>query len=520
MAAAPPPYNPRDVRRQWKEWGRAQRDAARAQRLQWRYYHRPSVAGPIILLTVGVIALLLETGRLSATRFWSWYAQWWPMLLIGIGLILLLEYFFDRNNPYAGRRSMGGFGFLVLVILLGGWGTHAAHVWGPLSDQFSGNNDDFWSMMGEEHNNDVTQDESISPNATLQVQNPRGDVTITASSDSQMHVKAHQVVHTSSDKDAGKVFDEVKPKLINSGSSAVLSVEGRNNARVDLTVEVPATATTVVNAGHGDVTIEGLKASSDVTASHGDVKFDNMGANIHARMDHGDFSAHQVTGDVTVDGHSGDVTLSEIKGKVNLDGEFFGDTHLEQVSSAVHFHSSRTDLEVPKLLGDLTMDSSDLNISQPVGPIRVVTRSKDIDISQLAGDAHIENNNGDVTVTSVMPLGNIQISNRTGDISVTVPENASFSVSASNADGDLNTDFPITTTSNGDRKSAQGQVGNGGPHIELESGHGDLQLRRGDASSAAPTRPARPTPPEPPTPPSGAKHLHTSKEANEQPTEQ
>lgn len=508
MAAAPPPYSPRDNRQQWKEWSRAQKEAARTRRYYWRYYHRPSIAGPLILLVIGIFALLMETGRMSAARFWGWYAQWWPLLLIGVGLILLLEYFLDRNNPYAGRRSMGGFGFLILLLLLGGWGTHAAHVWGPLSDQFSDNHDDFWSMMGEEHDNDVQQDEAISPNATVQVQNPRGDVTITASSDDRMHVRAHQVVHSSSDNDARKTFEAVTPKLINSGSSAVLSVEGRNNARVDLTIELPKSANTVVNAGHGDVTIEGLKTGSDVTASHGDVKFDDLGGNVHARMDHGDLSAHQIAGDVTVDGHAGDVTLSDVKGNITLDGDFFGDTHLEQVGSAVHFHSSRTDLAIPKLQGDLTMDSSDLNISQAVGPVRVVTRSKDIDMSQLTGDAHIENNNGDVNVTAGVPLGNLQISNRTGNISVTVPENASFAVTASNADGDLHTDFPLTITSSGDRKTAQGQVGSGGPHLELTTGHGDLQIRKG-----GPAVPTPPAPPAAPAPPASAKHLHTPKDA-------
>jgi DUF4097 and DUF4098 domain-containing protein YvlB len=516
MAAAPPPYNPRDTRQQWKDWARAQKQAARTQRYYWRYYRRPSIAGPIFLLAVGLIALLIETGRLNAARFWSWYAQWWPMLLIGIGVVLLLEYFLDRNNPYAGRRSMGGFGFLILLIILGGWGTHASHVWGPLSDQFSDNGDDFWSLMGEEHDNDVQLDQAaLAPNSTVQIQNPRGDVTVTASSDGQMHVRAHQVVHTSSDEDARKTFDAVKPKVINSGSTAVLSVESRNNARVDLTVELPATSSTVVNAGHGDITIEGLKAASDVTASHGDVKFDGIGANIHARMDHGDLSAHQVAGDVTVDGHAGDVTLSEIKGNVTLDGEFFGDTHLEQIGSAVRFHSSRSDLTIPKLSGDLTMDSSDLNVSQASGGVRIVTRSKDIDLSQLTGDAHIENNNGDVNVTAAAPLGNIQVSNRTGNITVTVPENASFAVTASNADGDLHTDFPISVNSSDDRKMVQGQVGNGGPHLELTTGHGDLVLRKGGPSVSA-----VPVPPAPPAPPAGAKRLHAPKGSSEQPTEQ
>jgi DUF4097 and DUF4098 domain-containing protein YvlB len=181
----------------------------------------------------------------------------------------------------------------------------------------------------------------------------------------------------------------------------------------------------------------------------------------------------------------------------------------------VHFHSSRTDLEIPKLAGDMTMDSSDLNISQPVGPVRIVTRSKDIDLSQLSGDAHVENNNGDVTVTTTVPLGNIQISNRTGDISVTVPENASFAVTASNADGDLHTDFPISVSSSGDRKTVEGQVGNGGPHLELTTGHGDLQLRRG-----GPAAPVAPVPPPAPPAPPGVKHLHAPKGASEQPTEQ
>src|SRR5579883_497035 len=519
MAAAPPPYDPRTVKQQWKDYARAQKQAARARSFYWRYYHRSSVAGPLLLLAVGLVALLIETGRISAARFWVWYAQWWPVILIGIGIVLLLEYFLDRNSPYAGRRTFGGFGWIILLVLFSAWGTHAAHVWGPLSDQFSDNGDDFWSMMGEEHDNDVEISNAIAPNAAVQIQNPRGSITITASSDAQAHVRAHQIVHTSSDDQAQKVFNEIKPKLIVSGSSAVLSVEGRNNARVDLTVELPAGVTTVVNAGHGDVAIDGLKGTSDITTSHGDVKFDNMGGNVHARMDHGDFSAHQITGDVAVDGHAGDITLSEIKGNITLDGDFFGDTHVEQAGSAVHFHSSRTDLAIPRLAGDMTMDASDLSITQAIGPLRVVTRSKNIDLSQITGDAHVENNNGDITLTAAVPLGNIQITNRTGNISVTVPDNASFSVTAANNDGDLTTDFPISVNGSEGHKSAQGQVGSGGPHLELTTYHGDIVLRKGGPGEIVPS--ASPKVPAPPTPPAGPmKHLRGSHDRGEHPAEQ
>ncbi|MCL6463455.1 DUF4097 family beta strand repeat-containing protein [Pseudacidobacterium ailaaui] len=518
MATAPPPYDPRTIKQQWKDYARAQKQAARARSFYWRYYRRPSIAGPILLLTVGVLALLIETGRIQAAHFWAWYAQWWPLILIGIGCILLMEYFLDRNNPYAGRRTFGGFGWLIVLVLSTAWGTHASHVWGPLSDEFSGN-DDFWSMMGEEHNNDVEISQSMDPAASIQIQDPRGDVTITASNDGQAHVRAHQVVHASSIDQAQKVFDAVKPKLIVSGTSAVLSVEGRNNARVDLTVELPAGATTVVNAGHGDVAIAGLKGTSDVTSSHGDVKFDNMGGNVHARMDHGDFAAHQIAGDVAVDGRAGDVTLSEIKGNITLDGDFFGDTHVEQAASAVRFHSSRTDLLIPKLAGDMTMDSSNLSVNQAVGPMRVITRSKTLDLSQISGDVHVENNNGDIVFTAAVPLGNVQIINRTGNIAVTLPENTGFSVTASNSDGELSTDFPITVNGSDGHKSALGQIGNGGPRVELTTSHGDIVLRKGGPGE--PVVSAAPKPPAPPAPPAGpVRHLHGPRGANERPSEQ
>ncbi len=137
-----------------------------------------------------------------------------------------------------------------------------------------------------------------------------------------------------------------------------------NEGHSDLTIELPADATSDITAGHGDVTLEGLKGAANVSASHGDVKLDGMTANVHTHMSKGDFSAHSIQGDLTVEGHLGDVTISDVQGKAMLNGDFFGDTHLEHVSQNVHFHSSRTELELGRLDGDITMDSDDLHITQ------------------------------------------------------------------------------------------------------------------------------------------------------------
>jgi DUF4097 and DUF4098 domain-containing protein YvlB len=366
-------------------------------------------------------------------------------------------------------------------------------------------------------------DQEVARDANVNIQNPHGDVTVTTSDDGQMHVRAHQVVHAS-DKDAAKMFDAVKPSIVTSASGAVITVPTRNGARVDLTIQLPEKSLAVINAGHGDVAVEGLKNNVDVTAGHGDVKFDSIGGDVHARMSHGDFSAHQVDGHAFVDGYADDVSLSEIKGPVVLNGDFYGDTHLEQVGSTVHFHSSRTDLDFPKLSGEMTMDRSDLTANQISGPIRLVTHSKNIDLSQVTGDIHIENSDGDVNVVASNPLGNVQIANHSGGLSLTVPENTSFSTTASTTeDNDLETDFPLQVTTGGDRRTAQGTVGHGGVRLDLSTAHGNLELKKGSAQSnaEAPERPERPEKPEPPpTPGHSAKHLKAPQGSTAQPTEQ
>ena len=162
-------------------------------------------------------------------------------------------------------------------------------------------------------------------------------------------------------------------------------------------------------------------------ATRGDVKLENLASTAHARMSRGDFSAHGLAGDLSVEGRMDDVTLSEIRGKVLLDGDFFGDMHMERIQAPLHLHSSRTDLEVARIAGDLTMDSNDLRMQQVLGPVKVVTRSKSIDCTQVFGDIHIENSDNDVTVTSASPLGNVYINNRHASINMGVPSGSDFS---------------------------------------------------------------------------------------------
>jgi len=530
MAATPPPYTPPPANdpRQQKAYWRAQKEAARTQRDYWRaqrrdqrYYwratHQPSIAGPIVLLAIGIIALLITAGKLSGPVFWDWFVRWWPMLLIGLGVISLLEWFLDRDQPY--RRTRGTFGLVLLISIFVGIAysiTYSkGHLKGWTNEMGIDGPGDWPSIMGDEHEHDADSSVSVPANASVTVQNPRGDVTITGSADNQLHVHAHQIVNTNSDSDAAGIFPALDPKITVNGSSVLVKVESRNNGRVLLTIEQPEGGSTDVTAGRGDVSIEGLKGSSNITSGHGDVKLSSIGGSTHVHMSKGDFSAHEMGGAVSLDGHFGDVTVSEVTGSLALEGDFFGDTHLEQIGSNVHFHSSRTDLDIARLAGELTMDSDDLHIGQAVGPLRVVTRSKNIDCSQVSGDVHIENENGEVTVNAVAPLGNIQINNSSDPVTLTLPPTAGFSINATTNGGDLDTDFTLNVTGNDEHRNANGTVGKGGPKIEVNARHGDISIKKGDVNPPPmPPMPPVPAMPKLPAVPSGpVKHLHAPPDA-------
>ncbi len=476
-----PPYDPRTAARQAKDY-------ARAQRAYWRYYYRGayrrSIVRPVVLILIGVVALLVETGRIPAVSFWLWYGHWWPLLLIGLGVLLLLEYLIDRRNPYAGRGA-GGLIWLVILLVVIGWSVHGAqHNW----NWFGPDAGSFWNAVGPQYDHTVQLEQSLSvPTGVTPVVNiddPRGDVMVTASKDSVIHLRAHQIAHTASQDDANHAFEQTKPQIEATSTGANITVPGKDNTSEDLTLELPAAASAVIRSGRGDVTVEGLNGSVDVTAQHGDVRVNDLGANVHARMQNGDFSAHDVKGHAHLEGAGGDITLSNIGGAASINGEFTGDVHLQQVGGAVTFTSSRTHISVPKLVGQLTLDSGDLGMDRASGPVVIRTKAKNIDLSTIVGGLEIKDSDGDVSVSTGLPLGPVKIENRTGSVMLQVPGNASFAVHAStSSDESLNTDFPLTASSSNGRKTLSGQVGTGGPKIELTTTHGSVELSKGPAAT-------------------------------------
>ncbi len=489
-----------------KQQARAQRDMIKAQRDAYRYQmrgmRRTSILGPFLLISLGLLFLLVQTGHLSGQHLWDWYGRFWPLLLVGAGIVMLLEWGYDQyiqsdpTQPRYRRRLGGGVFTLLLILVITGvifsgmrQGGHSR-----LFDGMNINQDNWDEFLGDKHESDQTLSQALPAGASFTVDNPRGDVTVSGTSDdNQVHVAVHKQVYTRSDSEADSKAQRLSPTFNTSGSTVTLKVPSLEGARADLTISLPATAAATVMANHGEVHVSSLKAPVFVTSNHGDITLSAITGPITAHINNGDssFSAHSVTGAIFLEGHGRDTTLSDLSGPVAIDGDFFGTSHFEHIRGPIKFHTSRTDFQLARLDGEVEI-GPDLSATEAVGPLTLTTGNRNVTLERISGDISVTNRNGSVDVTGAPPLGNLTIQNRNGSVDVTVPEQSGFTVDANTTNGDVNNDFSLATGGNDTHKNFSGTVGKGGPTLRITTSQGDISLKKATIM---------PLPPMPPAPP-------------------
>ncbi|WP_158941788.1 DUF4097 family beta strand repeat-containing protein [Granulicella sp. S190] len=525
----PPPYPPppgppyggdwKYQRRVLKEQARAQRDVARAQRDAYRYQvrslRRSSILGPLLLISVGILFLLVQTGRLASHRLWDFYGRFWPILFVGAGVIMLLEWAYDQymqsdsTQPRYRRRLGGGVFTLLLIFGISGIVFSEARFHGNGDKWFYGwnfNQDNIDEFLGDKHESDQTLSQAFPASTGFTVDNPRGDISISGTSDdNQIHVSVHKEVYTRSDSDADSKAQRLNPTLNKNGDSLVLSVPAIDGTRADLIITLPASAPVTVSANHGDVHVSGLKAPLQVTANHGNIEVSAISGpvDMHINNSDSDISAHSVNGPIQIQGRGHDTTLSDLTGPVAMSGDFFGTTHFEHIRSNIKFHTSRTDLQFARLDGEIDISHSDITASEAVGPLTLTAGNRNVTLDRVAGDVTVTNRNGSVDLTSAPPLGNVTVENRNGSVNLSLPEQANFAYQLDATNGDIESDFSEIKIPDGglEKKTISGTAGKGGPLLHISTSQGDISIKKASIMPLPPLPPMPKITAIPPIPP-------------------
>ncbi len=449
---------------------------------------RRSFAGPIILIIIGVLFLLRNFGYITP---WHVIATWWPLLLILLGVIRLAEYYMAKREGAAPPAIGGGTVFLIVMVVLIGLSVTGIYKvrnevnWGQVRDEV-GMDDDVMGLFGQNYTYEDQLEQDLPPNTSLKVVSDRGNIAVNAWDEKRIKVVVHKRIFSPKQNEADTLNQQTKPTIeINAGLATVnANTQGGGHKGVvsDMEIYVPKKLAVEISGRRGDVNVSGREGDLKINASRGDVVLDQITGNVNATLNRGSLRTSQINGNLTGDGRFDDFVAMDVTGAVTINGDVFGEVKLSKIAKGVQFHSSRTDLELARLDGDLDLDSRDLRATNVTGPTTLNVRSKDVTLESVGGPIRIQGEKSDVTlsVADKQPLGPIDISTNTGDVRLTLPTKASFQVQGNTNHGGATTDYPeLSANAENGRGRLNGTVGKGASKIVINTNVGDIDVRKG-----------------------------------------
>lgn len=311
----------------------------------------------------------------------------------------------------------------------------------------------------------------------LRVSNTAGSINIERSQSSLLIVDAEKKIRASSKSDAERLESEVsididaRPHRVeiqthypdfSKGDSfweKILDFKKDDFGYVDYYIKVPSEVEIEVSSTSGSVVIVDQTGEIEISVTSGDTRIRNF------------------IGDITITSTSGNIDIAEVSGKVEVRSTS-SDALLENVTGNLSFRSTSGRTEVYGLAGniDLRKTSGDTGLFNVLGNIEISATSGNIDIVQEEGALRISSQSGNVEITTSMLNGDKYVAETiSGLIDFKIPVGIDSRIDLETVSGTINTNLPLTVKSFSDQRLS-GELGAGGPRIELSSISGDIKL--------------------------------------------
>lgn len=175
--------------------------------------------------------------------------------------------------------------------------------------------------------------------------------------------------------------------------------------------------------------------------------------------------------DASIEGTEGEVTVETVQGEVSCVGGK-GFISLQSVEGSVTVRGARGRVEV-------TSVNESIEVRDVVGDVKAETVNGDISLLQIdALTVSATTVNGDIDYDgTIKDSGRYAFASHNGDITVSVPERANVTVSASTFQGEFESWIPVTINRLSSKHRFTFVRGSGSARLELESFQGDIELR-------------------------------------------
>lgn len=452
---------------------------------------RASITGPLILIFIGALFLLhavspdFHVGEILAT--------FWPFLLIGWGVVALLEVciLFLRRSPLPVNGISGGGWFLVILICIAGLIT--SEVRRP---------DTWWrragwehgvEAFGEEHDYSVdTIQKAVGKSPRIVIETFRGDAKITAGDGTDLTVTGHKTIRAFDPDTADRANSASRVDVVVTGDTVTIRCNQdkaglHTPVTTDLELSVPKNSSIDATGTRGDFDITGLAGNIDLHSDNAGVRLEDIEGAVNVDTHRSDLvRCTNVSGSVDLRGKGEDVELTKIAGPVTIQGEYSGTVSLRELSKLLHVENMHTLLEVQQVAGEIRLSPGTLDAENVTGPVRLVTRATDVTFGGFSNALDLSVDKGDIDLKpGRVPLANMSVHTRSGNIELALPQSATFAMTASTQHGEIENEFgdALKGSSEGHGARLEGSVGSG-PGLNLTTERGSITVRKASAESA------------------------------------
>ena len=469
---------------------------------------RTSVVAPLLLIGIG--ALFLARNLYPDIPLMDYLAKYWPFLLIVWGVLRLAEVLFwaatDRAVPARGVSP--GEWVLVVFLCMFGASLHAVrgfNGWWPRNVTIGG-----LDVFGESFEYPISGEKATSKTPRVVIESFRGNARITGADTDMVKVTGHRSIRSLDQNGADNANRSALFEV--AGDSNQISIRNNQehlssgNVRVtaEMDITVPKGATIEAHGRVGDFDITDVNGNIEITSDNAGVRLQNLGGDARIDLRRSDVvRAANVKGSIDLKGNGSDIDLQGVQGPVTINGSYSGVIQFRNLDKPLRYKGPQTELSFEKLPGQVRFALGDFTASNLVGPIVLTSRSKDVQIGDFTNSLEIAIQRGDIELRpGRLPLSRVDVTTRSGDIELAIPQNGKFDMNAATSRGEVSNDFgsPLRTENEGHGAAIRG--GTGGPTIRLHTERGRVAVRKASADDKplAPRGETQTDLPVPPTP--------------------
>ncbi|HEX4003277.1 MAG TPA: DUF4097 family beta strand repeat-containing protein [Candidatus Acidoferrales bacterium] len=444
--------------------------------------YRSSLFAGLLLILLGVIFLIdrnypdFHIGHLVRL--------YWPLLLILWGVAKLLDHLSDRG---AGPRRPGllsGGEAILLVLIAIVLSSFVFRDW--LRDRFPGMMFDLPAFHESFSQAMPPVQQTLQPGARVAIATGRGDVTVHPSDGDSLIVTATKSGPGASETSAREHMRDVAIAIEPQGNGVLIRPIHMDSTlalvSVDIDVRLPKSSSLSIDAAHGDVSVSGISGNIEVRSGNGDTDVHDAGADVSIESQNGDIHIGRIGGNLRLNGRGDDVDVQSVAGNVAIEGAFLGSIEMRDIAKNTRCATQFSAVTFGPLTGRMQMDSDDISLSGVSGDAKVITRNKDVAADRITGELDVVDSHSDINVTyAEPPRANINITDESGDVHMTLPSSSSFFLSAMSRSGEVNSDFggsALQPANSEEMQQLSGQFGNGGPRISILNTYGTIQLTK------------------------------------------